>query len=383
MTVVFFSDIPWESLHQRPQHLALRLGRRARVLWVEPVTLGRRPIFTPEEKAPGVFGVTLPAFPLNARDRWIRALAVGMSKVHTVRAILAKIQRVLLTRALRRLQSRESAITCLVQNFQFMHLTEVLHPKCVVFDYIDDAFGFTTFPDFVRSEWLLALHRADSITVTSSTLRRRILEVCEREVKLVPNGVEFDRFAHPAATSRPADLPSCNQPIIGYIGSIYPWIDFQLLDQTIELMRDVQFVMIGHLHPDVASGMNRLQRHKNFCYLGRKPYAEVPAYVNSFDVGIIPFKRTLLTEAVNPVKLYEYSAAGIPTVVTDFSDDTISFGDLILIARSVEEFARLIRDGVRRRSDSTFTGRLRSFAEKNDWDTRAQDISDLLQLNGS
>ena len=382
MTVVFFSDIPWESLHQRPQHLAERLGRRSTVLWVEPATLGRRLNLTPKGVAPGVFGVTLPTLPLNARNRWIRALAVQMSKGRTVRRTVATIQRFLLTRALRCMHSGESAITCLVQNFQYMHLTDVFQPKCVVFDYIDDAFGFTKFPDFVRSEWLLALHRADTITVTSPTLRKRILEVCEREVKLVPNGVEFDRFAHPITISRPSDLPLCNQPIIGYIGSIYPWLDFQLLDQTVDLMQDVQFVMIGQLHPDVASSLNRLQRHKNFSYLGLKPYAEVPAYVNSFDVGIIPFKRTLLTEAVNPVKFYEYSAAGVPTVVTDFSDDTVSLGDFVLVARSVEEFTRLIRDGVRRRGDSSFREHLRSFAKNNDWDSRAQDISDLLQLIG-
>ena len=71
MTVVFFSDIAWDSLHQRPQHLATLLGVTHRVLWVEPATLGRPVVWTPREHGGGVFRMTLPAFPLNARLHWM------------------------------------------------------------------------------------------------------------------------------------------------------------------------------------------------------------------------------------------------------------------------------------------------------------------------
>lgn len=382
MTVIFFSDIAWDSLHQRPQHIATRLAQRARILWVEPVTLGRRLMFTPQEQATDFYRMMLPAFPLNARKRWIRRLAVAMSRVRALRSVLSAAQRLLFTRGLRHVQQPGTATSCLVENFLFMHLTETLHPRRVVFDYIDDVFGFTSFPDFVRSEWLSAVQRADTVTVTSSTLRKRILDIYRRDVKLIPNGVDFEQFAHPVHHVRPADLPPDAAPIIGYVGSIYPWLDFALLDRTLEALPDFRFVMLGHLHPEVAGDMARLQRHMNFSFLGLKPYGEVPAYVRHFHVGIIPFRRTLLTEGVNPVKFYEYSAAGIPTVVTDFSDDTRAFADLVLIARTEQEFAQQIRVAVDRRSDSKFARRLLSFAEKNDWKNRAREFSDLLQLNG-
>jgi glycosyltransferase involved in cell wall biosynthesis len=380
VTVVFFSDIAWDSLHQRPQHLAARLARQGRVLWVEPATLGSRVLISPREQIPGVFRMTLPAFPLNARKRWIRRLAVSASRILPFRLALAGVQRALLRHGLRLVKAPDEETVCLVENFLFMHLTRFLRARTVVFDYIDDAFGFTAFPGFVRREWLSTVQRADAVTVTSPTLRQRVMDAHPRDVRIIPNGVEFERFAHPAEGTRPADLPPVGQTIVGYTGSIYPWLDFRLLEYAIDSLKEYRFVLVGYLHPEVADDMTRLLRHSNFSYLGLKPYAAVPAYVRSFAAGMIPFKRTLLTEGVNPVKLYEYSAAGVPTVVTDFSDDTRAFSDFVLIARTEDEFVRNIRTAVSRRHDPSFAARLSSFARENDWESRAREFSALLQL---
>lgn len=324
--------------------------------------------------------MTIPAFPLNARNRWIRRLAMLASRILPLRLALAGTQRAFLRHGLRLVKASGEETSCLVENFLFMDLTRILQARTVIFDYIDDTFGFTAFPDFVRREWLSTIQRADAVTVTSPTLRRRVMDVHPRDVRLIPNGVEFERFAHPADETRPSDLPPEGLTIIGYTGSIYPWLDFGLLERAVESLVEYRFVLVGHLHPDVAGDMARLLRHRNFSYLGVKPYAEVPAYVRSFAAGLIPFRRTLLTEGVNPVKLYEYSAAGVPTVVTDFSDDMRAFSDFVLIARTEDEFVRHIRTAVSRRSDPSFVARLSSFARENDWESRAREFSALLQL---
>ena len=382
VTVLFLSDIAWDSLHQRPQHIATRLSRTERVLWVEPITLGRRVMLSPVELAPGLYRMMLPAFPLNARNRWIRRLALPASRVGAFRGALAALQRVLLRRGLRTITPAGDRIVCLAENFLFMNVADTVKPRRMVFDYIDDVFGFATFPAFVRSEWLSAIERADAVTVTSPTLRKRILEVRVRDVRIVRNGVEFNRFASPAGAGRPADLPPPGSTIVGYVGSIYPWLDFDLMERTIGAMTDLSFVMIGPLHPAVAREMDRLARRRNFSFLGLKAYSDVPAYMRNLDAAIIPFRRTLLTEGVNPVKLYEYSAAGVPTVATDFSDDTKEFAGFVLVARTESEFAAHIRTALLRRKDPEFTRKLISFAAENDWDCRAQEFSALLQLEG-
>ena len=48
--------------------------------------------------------------------------------------------------------------------------------------------------------------------------------------------------------------------------------------------------------------------------LGERPYGELPRLIGDWDVFIIPFKRIPLTEATNPVKVYEMLATGKPVV---------------------------------------------------------------------
>jgi len=376
--IVFLSDIAWDGLRQRPQHLASRFARTCSVLWVEPATLGHRYFHTPAEAERGVYRMTLPMFPLNARNRLIGRIARLLSGVSVLRRMLAAIQRRLLRRAILRVHPGDDDVVFFVENFQLMHLVDTVSGTRVLYDYIDDAFGFVDFPGHVRRDWESALRRADVVTATSPMLETRIRESCDRNVVIVRNGVEYERFADPLNRTRPEDLPPAGDPIAGYIGSVYPWIDFDLLARTAEAMPDVQFVIVGQQHPDVRLRLQQLSRIHNVRILGVRPYSEVPRYLAHFHAGIIPFRKNLLTEGVNPVKMYEYSAAGVPTVATDFSPDTRTFAELVLIARSGEEFVDHIRTAITRRIDPVFTAALRKFARGNDWDSRANVLSSLL-----
>jgi len=88
-----------------------------------------------------------------------------------------------------------------------------------------------------------------------------------------------------------------------------------------------------------------------------------------------------LTEAVNPVKLYEYAAAGLPIITTAFSDDLQAFGDAVLIGGSVEELFRLIPLALERRADAGFQDRMQTFAHGNDRDARAEALAGLLEYD--
>ena len=51
--------------------------------------------------------------------------------------------------------------------------------------------------------------------------------------------------------------------------------------------------------------------------LGSRPYAKLPAYLAAMDVGLIPFKQDRVTYHADPIKAYEYLAAGLPVVATE------------------------------------------------------------------
>src|SRR5207245_1179743 len=51
--------------------------------------------------------------------------------------------------------------------------------------------------------------------------------------------------------------------------------------------------------------------------VGAVPYMQLPAYMRAMDVCIMPHRMTAFTESLNPIKLWEYLAAGKPIVSTD------------------------------------------------------------------
>ena len=107
----------------------------------------------------------------------------------------------------------------------------------------------------------------------------------------------------------------------------------------------------------------------NLHWTGPKPYDQVPGIVRAFRVGLIPFRRTPLTEAVNPVKLYEYAAAGVPCVATRFTDEVDAWDGAARVAESPEGFVAEARALLASPPDRAG---LLAFARRHDWDAIAQ-----------
>ncbi len=380
MTLLFLSDIPWHSLHQRPQHLALRLARKRTVLWIEPATLGHSRTWVPERIGDNLYRVSVPLLPHNARNTSIKRAAWIAATLPGVLPFLTWCQRRIVRRALEQLHHSGAMLPAVVENFQLIRLVESLPVSGYCFDYIDDAFGFVEFPGYVHNLWAHTVRKSTVVTATTTQLAEKIQAVRPgQHVHIVRNGVEFSHFAREHKTDRPEDLPSSGKPIAGYVGSVYPWFDFDLLAQAAKTTPGVNFVIVGPQHPDVLSRVQELKKYPNVLFLGMKPYTIVPAYLHHFTIGIIPFLRNRLTEAVNPVKLYEYSAAGVPTVTTLFSDDLLQFHDVIHTATTPDAFLAAIPEALADAQNSLFIEKLRTFARENDWDARAAAINELLK----
>lgn len=382
MIFLFFPDISWQSLYQRPHHLASRLSQHWPVLWVEPATLSQKASFLPVRVQENLYTVSLPFFPYNARNPQIKRFARLLSRWSAVRWCLVRVQLWLLRHALRRLGGAHDVTAFFIHNIQGTRLADFLKPRVVLFDYIDNLFGFTDFPAHMHEEWKQTIQRADIITATSPTLKSLIQQEMRVTVHLVTNGVEFSRFAD-RGQNRPTDLPPEGSPIVGYTGSVYAWLDFSLLRAILHSLPTVNLVIVGHDHPDVRTQLHALRQYPNFSFLGVKPYADIPAYLHSFTVGIIPFRRTSLTAGVNPVKLYEYSAAGVPTVATNFSEDLKEFADVVTIAGTSDQFLDAVRSIIHAGPDPKAAVARREFAQRHDWDQKFSTILSLIDRHTS
>lgn len=180
--------------------------------------------------------------------------------------------------------------------------------KFVVYDCLDDL------PEFAGHEELM-LQRADLVLCCS----KKLLEKHHGKhpwLVLLPNGVDLEHY-RPERLPEPTEMRgirSRGDAVIGFTGAFYTgWVDAELLYCLAAARPQWQFVIIGHNYQwDFNAGPHKAP--PNMSYLGIRPYAVLPAYIQCFDVGIIPFLDNPVSQAADPIKLYEYLAAGLPVV---------------------------------------------------------------------
>lgn len=175
----------------------------------------------------------------------------------------------------------------------------------VVYDVIDDwsdnALGGGWFSAI--DEEALTM-RADRVIASAPDLVERV-RIMRKPASLVPNAVNAEIFGVDRPP-RPDDLPYAS-PIIGYHGSLYgDWFDWDALNEVAESFPEAAVVVIGD------DKVKPIELPTNVHFLGLKAQVDLPAYLQHFDVGLIPFKVSPTTHAVSPLKVFEYLASGVP-----------------------------------------------------------------------
>jgi glycosyltransferase involved in cell wall biosynthesis len=113
-------------------------------------------------------------------------------------------------------------------------------------------------------------------------------------------------------------------------------MDLQLVERTAALRPEWHLVMIG---PVVKIDPATLPRRDNIHWLGGKPYADLPRYLATWDVGFMPFALNDSTRFISPTKTPEFLAAGLPVISTPVTDVVNTYGrkSLVEIARNARE----------------------------------------------
>lgn len=207
-----------------------------------------------------------------------------------------------------------------------------------VFDAVDD---WRHHSAYEHSEHLLTQQYAvidqkfENIFTVSDQLRSVFPN--NSHVSWVPNGVDVAHFTEPRDI--PLDLQNIPRPWLGYHGVIQDRLDADMLFSLAAQHPEWSFVFVGLVWP--SAHLEKLRSLSNVYFLGQKDYHDIPAYVQHFDVGLIPHKRNAFTASMNPLKIYEYLACGLPVVTTPVAG-TENFSEILQIATDASSFERAI-----------------------------------------
>ncbi|HUM39927.1 MAG TPA: glycosyltransferase, partial [Nitrospira sp.] len=189
----------------------------------------------------------------------------------------------------------------------------------------------------------------------------------------LPNAVNYGHFS--AGTHEcPQDYARIPRPIAVYVGAMDVWFDYSLMDEVVDRLPNISFVLIG---PDELA-RQRLRPRPNLHLLGRRAYAAVPAYLHHANVGLIPFdvvNHAELVNSIHPLKLYEYAACGLPIVATEWEELT-HLKSPARLCRGSEAFVRAIEQAL---ASPPARAALQAYASQHDWGAR---VSTMLEQLG-
>jgi glycosyltransferase involved in cell wall biosynthesis len=249
-----------------------------------------------------------------------------------------------------------------------------LDEECFVYYCVDEYSEFECLDaDRIREMETELLDRADVVIAASEPLcdskRRR-----RPDAVLVRHGVDFEHFATAwrSKLEAPGDLAAVPRPILGFFGLIQHWIDIPLLADVARLRPHYSLVLIGDCRVDDS----RLRGLPNVSLLGRRPYSELPRYCAALNVGLLPFGRSAMTRHVNPIKMLEYLAAGLPVVSTPLPEARRLEGP-VRIAEGSAEFAAACDDALAEDRPGAREG-ISRFVEKDSWAAKVEELSEIV-----
>lgn len=247
--------------------------------------------------------------------------------------------------------------------------------ECVVYYCVDD---FAEFPGYDRA----LVRRLERRTIAGSSVviasARKLYDdrrVGHSNVHLVPHGVDVEHFAR--ATREllpvPGEVASLPRPVFGFFGLIGKYVDLSLVAGVARRRGDWTFVLIGEATRD-TSVVGGLQ---NVHLLGRRSYDDLPQYCRAFDVGMIPFVVNDMTRAVNPIKLREYLAAGLPVVSTPLPE-VRAYAPHVRVGETAERFERACELALAD-ARAIAAHERQALVREDGWPARVEQISRIIQ----
>ena len=356
-SLIVFSHLRWNFVYQRPQHVLSRIAARWPVIFIEEPVPG-----SPSDRIEFIAA----APDVEVWRPHLRGNADGMGTTHK-----AVMQR-LITQALR--QRRIENYWVWFYTPMALPFAEVLEPEGVIYDCMDELSMFKGAPpELIQQE--NALFKIADVVFTGGRSLYNAKRDRHPNVHCFPSSVDALHF-RPGRPDHPlqSGLP---KPRLGYCGVIDERIDIELIAGIARMRPDWQIIMVGPTAKIDAASLPRLQ---NIHWLGQQSYADLPAFINGWDVCLLPFALNDSTRFISPTKTLEYMACGKPSVSTAIRDVVEPYGHVVPICIDAAGFVQACETIMQRTADQSAVQRAEvdEIIANTSWDATAADMCQLI-----
>ena len=364
--IIIIARDKWGDVRRRRHFLALEWAKKRKVLYVEPQVSPRKekPASPVRAVAPNIFAFTpvkivpnsVPKFRyINyARDAsGIRRAAAKLGFGDTVAWVTAEYG---------------------------VHYLDGLPHRLSVYDVTDDWPEMSSLSSRERNQILgddrKLLRRADFV-FTVSTLLLRKKQRHRKDALHIPNGVCMEMYEN-LSKERPREIADVPGKIVGYAGSLHAdRLDVKMICDIADNMKssNVSFVFAGPdcLTPEARSHMDA---RENIFILPPVPFDRLPAVIENFDICWIPHQVTPFTNSLDPLKAYEYLAAGRPMISSEV-EGMLPLSKYVVFCQTHRDFKFAIEDILAGR-EKLGPDLRRTMARECSWAHRAEHIDSII-----
>lgn len=353
--VLVLSIIDWDFRFQRPQQLATQLGRAGHRVFY----LSTSRFLPPDGPAWSVAWKAANVVEIALRARRRLDIYGGRLDADDLEALEESIGELLESVAL-------ADVLAVVQIPFWWPLAARLRERYgwrVVYDCMDEWASFPGIGQEVLAREAELVRQADLTLATAQLLYDKLAGKAAR-LALVRNGVDLEHYRRHYGPN--GLLGDVTHPVIGYYGALASWVDADLLVAVARRFPQATLVLAGGVFD---LDLSRVEALPNVRLLGQRPYEEMPQLLWHFDACIIPFQVNAITQATNPVKLYEYLSGGKP-VVSPRLTELLPFADVCYLADDTAGFLARLEQALAEPADDPRRQRRREIAAANDWSQR-------------
>lgn len=258
-------------------------------------------------------------------------------------------------------------------------IDELSDRKILVYDCVADFEELTDNPKMLKRTEDILIRKSDVIFAQGKVLADKCRQL-NANVHIFPPGVNtkvFEDYMKAPVKGAAEGLDEMKRPIIGYVGGIHKHVDMALIHYMAASHPEWSIVLVGPKQADTS----QIEGMPNVFVVGKKEFEAMPAYINEFDVCMIPYLISDYTKTVYPSKLNEYHIMGKPVVSTALPEVEAlneQSNGLAAIARTQEEFVGLVEKALVC-DRANISGQRVEAAKRNSWNERIERMSALME----
>ena len=368
MNIIWLSEIKWNYLKTRKQQIISRFPKTSSIFFIEPISKRLSNNYFPKKDG-HVKTVTIPQLRSISNKLFNQILGYRF-----IRKVINAIANLWFRLFFHRIMSKTKCIiTSNVYWSPLIKTCKIKYPELtIIYDCNDNPLAFPKTPKYKKDYFLETLLLVDKIIIPHLGYKYFIPNKFMKKIDIISNGVDFELFQ--GSKKNINKMKNIDQPIIIYIGAISEWFDFSLVDYLLT-NTTYNYVLIGPSSENIDEKLNQLKKHDNMFYFNAINHQDIPSYLHHADVCIIPFIKNELTESVLPNKLFEYSAVGKPSVITNFNSTLHEFSEYVSVTSNKDEFIDAIKSQVVKPRKPTT---LINFARSYDWGAISKQYYDYI-----